>query len=601
MEEAAAATSSSSYFRTRNSTRNGLNLAVVPSPLPVMMAGVIPYPYRPDPDFYYLTGITQPGCVAVVVAEEEGGGENEESGEESEESGLGRRRRRRAAATTAKKRRRQHRFILFVPDECPRTRLWDGGRLSVEAAKRVFGADEAFPMSQVRRRETFVLKSFGKRKKKNLKLDQLQLFFKKQQQLHSRLSPLLSAASLVLSDADRSAGADPRYSALAEERLMRKTGGERAAAGSFASAAPASSSSSKVQPLRPHTHTLRWVKSDAELALMRRSAEMAAAGMRAAMAASNLSCGGGGSGDASSVSERELAAAFEHEVKRRGADRLAYPPVVAGGSRACTIHYSRNDQRLKSGTWLLMDAGCEFWGYASDVSRAWPVVSGSSHSSSSSSSASALFSSGPHSDVYHALLEVHSQCVRAAVPGTSLSEMHALSVSLLAEAAARLGGAGVKDPRSAVPALRGLSAADIAGRGGRQGPLTGGAGGSGGIGIYPHAVGHWLGLDTHDAPLGVNTGSGAALVPNVVLTIEPGLYFPADESRWGRLAGVGMRLEDDVAVRGRRSSGREEEEDRGGRGQASSSSSPPPSSGPEVLSAGAPLLPAEVAAAIDGS
>ena len=106
---------------------------------------------------------------------------------------------------------------------------------------------------------------------------------------------------------------------------------------------------------------------------------------------------------------------------------------------------------------------------------------------------------------------------------------------------------------------------------------------------WPHAVGHWLGLDTHDAPLagtgGGGSGSsgggagsaGAALVPNVALTIEPGLYFPPDEARWGRLAGVGMRLEDDVAVRGR--------------GQG----------GPEVLSAGAPLLPAEVAAAIDGS
>lgn len=94
------------------------------------------------------------------------------------------------------------------------------------------------------------------------------------------------------------------------------------------------------------------------------------------------------------------------------------------------------------------------------------------------------------------------------------------------------------------------------------------------------------------------------MVKNVVLTIEPGLYFPDDEARWGRLAGVGMRLEDDVAVRGR--GGREEEEeDRGGRGRASSSSSPPPpsssKSGPEVLSAGAPLLSAEVAAAIDGS
>lgn len=135
---------------------------MLPSPLPVMMAGVIPYPYRPEPDFYYLTGVVQPGCVAVVVAEEEG--EHENGGEEEESGGLGGRR-RKATATSAKKRRRQHRFILFVPDECPRTRLWDGGRLSVEAAKRVFGADEAFPMSQVRREGDFFFFEFFERKK----------------------------------------------------------------------------------------------------------------------------------------------------------------------------------------------------------------------------------------------------------------------------------------------------------------------------------------------------------------------------------------------------------------------------------------------------
>ena len=158
--------------------------------------------------------------------------------------------------------------------------------------------------------------------------------------------------------------------------------------------AAALSFSTKVQTLRPHCHSLRWVKSDAELELMRRSAQIAAAGMRAAMAASHLAGGEGGEerereggggeggGGEGGVSERALAAAFEHEAKRRGASRLAYPPVVAGNARACTIHYSRNDQILRNGDWLLMDAGCEFWGYASDVSRAWPVVESSSSFSS---------------------------------------------------------------------------------------------------------------------------------------------------------------------------------------------------------------------------
>ena len=86
----------------------------------------------------------------------------------------------------------------------------------------------------------------------------------------------------------------------------------------------------------------------------------------------------------------------------------------------------------------------------------------------------------------------------------------------------------------------------------------------------------------HGGSGGFGGSAGAPLVPNVALTIEPGLYFPADEARWGRLAGVGMRLEDEIVVRARK----------GGKGEEQ---------GPEVLSAGAPLLPADVAAAIDGS
>lgn len=261
---------------------------------------------------------------------------------------------------------------------------------------------------------------------------------------------------------------------------------------------------------------------------MRRSAEMAAAGMRAAMAASRLGGGtgtggtgtGGGSGTTTktttTTTERRLASAFEHACKSLGADRLAYPPVVAGGPRACTIHYSRNDARLGNGDWVLVDAGCEFFGYCSDVSRAWPIVVDSEssrlHSKSSdrtTTTASSLFSTGrgggggggggPHAELYAALLEVHAKCVAAAVPGSTLSEIHALSVSLLADAAAQLAGGGRNKSSSSspvpIPALRGLSAAEIAGRGGRQGPLVR-------SGLYPHAVGHWLGLDTHDAPLG---------------------------------------------------------------------------------------------------
>lgn len=317
---------------------------------------------------------------------------------------------------------------------------------------------------------------------------------------------MLSSASLVLCDDDRASSADPRYSSLMREvfdKRRRSGGGEDTDDDDVSSRSlPRRHRQPSVfQPLRPQVHTLRWVKSDAELALMRRSAEMASAGMRAAMAESRIGGSGSGRGGGregsngtttTTTSERRLASAFEHACKSLGADRLAYPPVVAGNSRACTIHYSRNDSALRHGDWVLVDAGCEFFGYCSDVSRAWPVVD----SRSPDESASSLFSAGnPHAEVYAALLEVHSKCVAAAVPGSTLSEIHALSVSLLADAAAQLAGGGSSSAPSPIPALHGLSAAEIAGRGGRQGPLVR-------SGLYPHAVGHWLGLDTHDAPLG---------------------------------------------------------------------------------------------------
>jgi Xaa-Pro aminopeptidase len=116
-------------------------------------------------------------------------------------------------------------------------------------------------------------------------------------------------------------------------------------------------------PLRPHMHRLRWVKSPAELRLMRASAAISAHAVRRCMALSHAG-----------VHEGALALEFEYAVRRAGAARLAYPTVAGGGPDACTIHYSRNDKAVQGGQLLLMDAGAEFHGYVSDVTRTWPVA-----------------------------------------------------------------------------------------------------------------------------------------------------------------------------------------------------------------------------------
>jgi Xaa-Pro aminopeptidase len=186
-----------------------------------------------------------------------------------------------------------------------------------------------------------------------------------------------------------------------------------------------------------------------------------------------------------------------------GAQRMAYPPVVAGGPDACTVHYSRNDKAVAPGQLLLMDAGCELHGYASDVTRTWPV--------------SGRFT-GPQRDVYELVLEVHQACLQAARPGTSIRKLHDLSVRLLCDGIHSLGII----PQASLEQL----AAGLYRK------------------LYWHSVGHFLGLDTHDT---ATVGHDRTLEASAVITIEPGLYIPND-ARFGAFRGIGVRIEDDVLV-----------------------------------------------------
>jgi len=254
--------------------------------------------------------------------------------------------------------------------------------------------------------------------------------------------------------------------------------------------------------LAEHVHRLRWRKSPWEQEQLRRAGAVGAGAMREAMLASCEGASGGGLPGGAAPSEHLLSAVFEFACKRRGARHLAFPPVVASGSSACTIHYSRNDQPLRPGDLVLMDAGCELGGYCSDVSRTWPV--------------GGRFSPVQRA-VYTEVLEAHQQCVAACQAGSTAQEVHALSVQKLQEGLARLGAFG------------------------------GGAGGGGRayMRFYPHSVTHWLGMDVHDTP---SVPLSQVLEPGVALTIEPGLYFPDAPDVPRSLRGIGVRIEDDVLV-----------------------------------------------------
>ena len=258
------------------------------------------------------------------------------------------------------------------------------------------------------------------------------------------------------------------------------------------------SSAPAAGPLRallPMLHRLRWRKSPAEIALLAASTDATAQALRTCMAHTWPG-----------LTEQDLEAHFRFQTTLAGAHGPAFPPVVGSGANACTIHYGRNDARLCDGDLVLLDAGCERWGYASDVTRTWPV--------------SGTFSPAQRA-VYEAVLRVHTACVAEVQVGAHLRDIHALSVHMLTDALRDLGvaiGDSARDSRESTRHARKF---------------------------YPHALGHWLGCDTHDC---ATVAHDTPLEPGVVLTIEPGLYLQGDGVP-DHLQGIGVRIEDDVLVR----------------------------------------------------
>jgi Xaa-Pro aminopeptidase len=243
-------------------------------------------------------------------------------------------------------------------------------------------------------------------------------------------------------------------------------------------------------------HDLRLFKSAAELKLMRAAAAVAADAHLAAMQVARAGC-----------FEYEVEAELLRAMRLRGAV-AAFSPIIAGGANACTMHYQANRAVLKQGDLLLIDAGAEVDCYASDISRTFPV-------------------SGRYSREQRALYEVVLTAQLAAIdevrPGRPFSAAHTAAVQVIAEGLCALGL--LKDDAETAVATGSY----------RQ--------------FFPAKTGHWLGLDVHDVGDYRIDGEPRMLEPGMVVTVEPGIYVPADDrsipERW---RGIGIRIEDDVAV-----------------------------------------------------
>ncbi|SDL54850.1 aminopeptidase P . Metallo peptidase. MEROPS family M24B [Modicisalibacter muralis] len=243
-------------------------------------------------------------------------------------------------------------------------------------------------------------------------------------------------------------------------------------------------------------HEQRLIKSDAELALLRHAAEISARGHVRAMRTARPG-----------LFEYHLQAELEHEFLWQGAAAPAYSTIVGGGANACVLHYIENDSPLAAGDLVLIDAGAEFDLYAGDITRTFPV--------------NGHFSEAQRA-VYEIVLAAQERAVAAVAPGVTLTDIHQGVVRDLTHGLIELG------------LLDGELEARIEDESYRR--------------FYLHSTSHWLGLDVHDVGGYRHKGEPRRLLPGMVLTVEPGLYIPDAENIPAPLRGIGIRIEDDVAV-----------------------------------------------------
>lgn len=337
--------------------------------------------------------------------------------------------------------------VLFCQDRNPSMEAWTGIRLGAEGCVREHGVDQAF---------------------ENVERDE-------------RLELLLDGRTtlyLLLDDAAAMALADDVRSQLAAQ-VRRGACPPRGYA-----------------DLAPLLHEQRLIKSESELALMRHAARISALAHRRAMRAARPG-----------LFEYHLQAELEHEFRWHGGSGPAYASIVGGGANACVLHYIENNEPLREGELVLIDAGAEFDLYAGDITRTFPI--------------SGRFSDAQR-ELYEVVLTAQERAVAAVLPGATLSEIHAGVVRDLTAGLIRLG------------LLEGDTEARIADESYKR--------------FYLHSTSHWLGLDVHDVGMYRIDGQPCPLEPGMVVTIEPGLYVPHAEDVPQAYRGIGIRIEDDVAV-----------------------------------------------------
>ncbi|HEX6884580.1 MAG TPA: aminopeptidase P N-terminal domain-containing protein [Planctomycetota bacterium] len=341
------------------------------------------------------------------------------------------------------------RSVLFLNEKDREVETWTGRRLGVADAPRVLGVERAYPRAE----------------------------------LWTRLAELLPGHARIV----HAFGEDAAF-----ERELLDTVATLQRRGRSTQVLPRQ----WVEPAE-WLHELRLVKDEHELECMRAAARVSVEAHRALMRAARPG-----------VNERELDALLDYTFRKQGGTGAAYGNIVAGGANACILHYHENDRPLVRGELCLVDAGCEWDFYASDVTRTFPV--------------GGRFSAEQRA-LYEVVLAAERRALEVVRPGATQDDVHAAALEVLVDGLLRLG------------LLAGTRASVLEEKSYRR--------------FYMHRTGHWLGLDVHDCGLYALGGKPRPFVPGMVTTVEPGLYVaPDDETVEPRWRGIGIRIEDDCLV-----------------------------------------------------
>ena len=390
------------------------SIAILPTASVHIRNNDVEFPFRPDSDFYYLTGYPEPEAVAVIIPDRPHG-----------------------------------EYVLFCRERDAKKETWDGKRAGLEGACEIYGADDAFPIED---------------------MDDI-------------LPNLLEDRERIFYTMGNDAVFDQRVLSWVNEVRDKARAGINAP--------------DEFISLTHILHDMRLYKSRQEISAMRKAARISAVAHKSAMQA----CQPG-------LMEYQVEAELVHKFMQQGARISAYPSIVGGGANSCILHYTDNNDELKDGDVLLIDAGAEYEGYASDITRTFPV--------------NGKFTQA-QKDIYQVVLNAQLAAIEQVKPGNHWNDPHKAAIKAVTQGLVELGilkgkvGTLIKEQAYAK--------------------------------YYMHRTGHWLGMDVHDVGDYKVGGDWRMLEPGMVLTVEPGLYLPASikglAKKWWN---IGVRIEDDVLV-----------------------------------------------------